>query len=56
MQAHRYDAMLALIGSGKVRPEQLVGRTIGLGEAPAELAALDTFRGAGVTVITRFEA
>ncbi len=54
MQAHRYDAMLALIQSGKLDPARLVGRTIALSEAPAELVALDNFSGAGVTVIDRF--
>jgi alcohol dehydrogenase len=51
MQAHRYGAMLALIEAGRVRPERLVGSTIALDEAPAALAALDRFAGAGVTVI-----
>jgi alcohol dehydrogenase len=51
MQAHRYDAMLALIQTGRVRPAQLVGATITLDQAPAALAALDSFSGAGVTVI-----
>lgn len=54
MQAHRYGAMLALIEAGKVRPERLVGQTIGLDDAPAALANLDTFSGVGMTVITRF--
>ena len=54
MQAHRYDAMLALIQSGKLDPARLVGRTIALSEVPAELVALDNFSGAGVTVIDRF--
>jgi alcohol dehydrogenase len=54
MQAFRYDAMLGLIGAGRLRPELLVGSTITLDEAPAALADLDSFRGAGVTVIDRF--
>ncbi|MEF3273313.1 MAG: zinc-dependent alcohol dehydrogenase family protein [Chloroflexus sp.] len=54
MQSHRYDAMLALIQAGKVQPQQLIGRTISLSEAPAALVDLDSFRGAGVTVITEF--
>ena len=54
MQAHRYDAMLAMIASGQLRPELLVGQRISLDEAPAALADLDSFRGAGVTVIDRF--
>ena len=54
MQAHRYDAMLAMIASGQLRPELLVGQRISLDEAPAALADLSSFRGAGVTVIDRF--
>ena len=54
MQAHRYDAMLAMIASGQLRPELLVGQRITLDEAPAALADLSSFRGAGVTVIDRF--
>ena len=54
MQAYRYEAMLNLIASGKLRPDLLIGRTIALHEAPAALAALDNFSGAGVTVITTF--
>jgi alcohol dehydrogenase len=54
MQAHRYDAMLGLIEAGRLRPDLLVGKTITLDEAPAALADLDSFRGAGVTVIDRF--
>ncbi|ACL24619.1 zinc-dependent alcohol dehydrogenase family protein [Chloroflexus aggregans] len=54
MQAHRYDAMLDLIQSGKVQPQRLIGRTIRLDEAPVALVDLDSFRGAGVTVITEF--
>ena len=54
MQARRYDAMLDLIASGRVRPDQLVGKRISLDEAPAALADLNSFRGTGVTVIDRF--
>ncbi|GAB4429308.1 MAG: zinc-dependent alcohol dehydrogenase family protein [Chloroflexi bacterium OHK40] len=54
MQAHRYDAMLALIRSGAVHPERMLGRTITLDEAPTALAAMDQFAGSGVTVIDRF--
>lgn len=54
MQAHRYGAMLALIESGKVRPDLMVGRTIALSEAPQALVELDGFTGLGVTVIDRF--
>jgi alcohol dehydrogenase len=54
MQAHRYGAMLDLILTGRVRPQLLVEKTIALTAAPAELAAMDSFRGAGITVINDF--
>ena len=54
MQAHRYDAMLAMIESGKLAPEKLVGRTISLEESMEALMSMDRFEGTGVTVVTRF--
>jgi alcohol dehydrogenase len=51
MQAHRYDAMLAMITAGTLQPERLVGRTIGLEDAVDALVGLDTATGAGVTVV-----
>ena len=54
MQAFRYDAMLAMILSGKLAPQKLVGKTIGLDEAPAALMAMDRFEGTGIGVITKF--
>jgi alcohol dehydrogenase len=51
MQAHRYPAMLAMIQAQKLAPQKLIGKTIRLEEAPAELADMNSFRGAGVTVI-----
>jgi alcohol dehydrogenase len=53
MQAHRYPEMLAMIESGALAPERLIGRRIGLSDAPAALAAMDGFGGPGVTVIDR---
>lgn len=41
IQAYEYPEMLALISSGRLRPERLIGRRIGLGELPAALAAMD---------------
>ena len=38
MAAHEYPEMLARISSGLLRPEALVGRIIGLADAPAALA------------------
>ena len=42
MAAHEYPAMLARVAAGELRPDALVGRTIGLEEAPAALAAMST--------------
>ncbi len=54
MQAHRYGAMLDMIGSGKLDPKKLVGREISLEEAPSALMNMDKFQSVGATVITRF--
>ncbi|GAA3701907.1 zinc-dependent alcohol dehydrogenase family protein [Microlunatus aurantiacus] len=53
MAARDYPAMLELVGSGVLRPDELVGRVITLAEAPAALMAMDspTAAGAGMTVI-----
>jgi alcohol dehydrogenase len=52
MAAHDYAGMLAKIGDGSLRPDRLIGRTIGLDEAPAALAAMgDPPTVAGMTVI-----
>lgn len=52
IQAYRYPAMMALIQAGKLRPDKLVGKTITLWAAPAELMNMNTFSGAGMTVIS----
>ncbi len=54
IQAFRYTAVMEMIRSGRLAPEKLVGKTIGLDEAPAELADMNRFGGTGVTVIDRF--
>ena len=54
MQAHRYPQMLELIGSGKLRPEMLVGRTVSLEEAVSALTQMNSFGGVGVTVANTF--
>ena len=52
MAAHDYAAMLASIAEGRLDPRRLVGRTIGLDEAPAALMAMDAPQPvAGMTVI-----
>ena len=54
MQAHRYQQMLAMIESGKLQPELLVGQKINLEQAIAALISMDQFQGLGTTVITDF--
>jgi len=51
MAVGRYDALLAMIADGAVDPARLIGRTITLDEAGAELAAVGAFAQRGVTVI-----
>ena len=54
MQAFKYKDMLDLITSGKLEPRRLIGKTIALEEAPAELEAMTDFGSVGITVIDRF--
>jgi alcohol dehydrogenase len=51
MAVGRYDALLRLITSGAVDPARLIGRTIGLEDAGAELAAMGDFAQRGVSVV-----
>ncbi|MFD1626022.1 zinc-dependent alcohol dehydrogenase family protein [Azospirillum griseum] len=54
MQAHRYDAMLAMMRSGKLAPEKLIGQRITLEQSIDALMTMDRFAGTGVTVVTEF--
>src|SRR5262249_39561628 len=51
MAVGRYDALLRLVTSGAVEPAKLIGRTIALEQAGAELAAMSRFAQRGVSVI-----
>ena len=51
MAAHDYPAMLELVRSGAVRPDELVTGVIGLDEVGPALAAMTTGAPAGITVI-----
>ena len=51
MAAADYPALMSMIASGVLRPEQLVSSVIGLDEAGAALAAMDTGTASGLTVI-----
>ncbi len=54
MQAFRYQAMMEMIGAGKLKPQMLVGKHLSLDEAPAALMAMDKFEGLGISVVTQF--
>jgi alcohol dehydrogenase len=54
MQAHRYDAMLAMIAAGDLAPQKLIGRTIDLEGSIAALTSMGDFDTTGVTIITDF--
>lgn len=51
MAAHEYPAMLDAIASGRLAPASLVGRTVGLDDAPRALADLPHAGAAGMTVV-----
>ena len=54
MQAHRYDAMLAMIGSGKLAPEKLVTQTVNLEQSVEVLTGMGRSDAPGIAVITDF--
>lgn len=54
IQAHQYPQILEMIRVGKLHPEKLIGKTISLEESLEALVNMDSFPGAGVTVINRF--
>ncbi len=56
MQAHDYPAMMQMIASGVLQPQQLITRTISLNETPSALMQMDAFRHIGVTIIDPFAA
>jgi alcohol dehydrogenase len=54
MAVRHYPALLAQISAGRLEPGRLVGATVGLEQAGAELAAMGAFTRHGTTVITSF--
>ena len=54
MQAWRYDAMLKMMETGKLKPERLIGREISLDDAVPALVGMDRATDIGISVITRF--
>ncbi|GAA1217624.1 zinc-dependent alcohol dehydrogenase family protein [Prauserella alba] len=54
MPARDYPQLLSMLADGRLRPEELIGETIGLAQAPAALAAMDepaAATGTGMTVV-----
>ncbi len=54
MQASKYGEMLAMIVSGRLNPQAMIGRTVPMEDAPDELAKMGQFGSVGITVIDRF--
>ncbi len=54
MQAFRYGEMFRMIEAGLLKPDRLVGAELTLDQAPAALAAMDTFAAKGISVISKF--
>ena len=54
IQAYEYPSVLAMIQTGKLRPEKLIGKTIKLDQSPLELADMNNFSETGITVIDSF--
>ena len=54
MPAHRYDAMLTMIASGKLAPQRLVTRTVNLEQSIEVLTSMDRSDTPGIAVITDF--
>ncbi len=54
MQAWRYDALLEMIVAGRLAPERLIGRRIGLDDAVPALVGMDRATDIGIAVVTRF--
>ena len=52
MQAWRYDAMLAMLTAGKMKPQQLISKRIRLEAAVSELVNLDKAETLGIAVVT----
>lgn len=51
MAAHAYPELLSLVAAGRLRPERMITRRIGLDQAGEALAQMGTATGSGVTLI-----
>ena len=55
ISANRFGALFGMAAGGRLDPGRLVTRTIALSELGSALEAMDTYKGAGVTVIDRLD-
>ena len=55
MQAYKYKDMLEMIAQGKLNPKLIIGKTISIDEAPAELEKMGEYASTGITVINDFD-
>lgn len=51
MQAHRFGEMIEMIVAGRLKPNELIGRSVSLAEAPKVLMSMDQFDDVGVSII-----
>jgi alcohol dehydrogenase len=54
MQAWRYGAMMDMLATGKLQPQKLISRHVGLEEAIPVLMGMDSAPDVGISVITHF--
>jgi threonine dehydrogenase-like Zn-dependent dehydrogenase len=54
MQGQRFGTMLSMIETGRLAPDRIVSRTVGLAEAGSVLADMGPYRTYGVAVIDDF--
>ncbi|MUL49011.1 alcohol dehydrogenase catalytic domain-containing protein [Mycobacterium sp. CBMA293] len=54
MAAHQFGPMLAMIESGRLNPDEVVSRTVGLNDVTSVLQSMESFDTSGVVVIDRF--
>ena len=54
MQPTRYDQLLGMVARGKVHPEDLVTKHVGLADVSDRLAAMTNYETKGIEVITEF--
>lgn len=54
MPPHRYDEIFRMMETGKLTPQKLVTKEVGLGDVSDRLNAMTNFEVQGIEVITKF--